>query len=92
MRKSLFAIAALLPVVAFAGFKYHDVQATVVSTDAKAHTITLKGDDGTEHTAKVEGKAASELANLKAGEKVTATCKDNDKGDHLAVTVIKANT
>lgn len=89
MRKFLIAAAAL-PLVATAGsYKYHDVAATVESTDAKAHTITLKGDDGHSHTAKVEGKAVDELAGVKAGDKVTVTCKDTDKGEHLAVTGIK---
>jgi hypothetical protein len=67
----------------------HEVTATVVSTDVKAHTITLKDDEGKETTAKCMGNAAKELSTVKSGEKVTCTCKDNAKGEHLGVIAIK---
>lgn len=89
MRKFLIA-AAVLPFAALAGnYKYHDAPVTVVSADMKAHTLTIKGDDGSTHTAPVEGNAMKELGNVKAGDKVTVTCKDTDKGEHLSVTEIK---
>ncbi len=68
--------------------KTHQVSAEVVSADTTKHTITIKGDDGTEKTAPVEGKAIAALKTVKAGEKVTLTCRDNAQGEHQAVTAI----
>lgn len=67
----------------------HDVTAEVVSINAEKKEITLKDDKGESHTAPVEGKAIAELKTVKAGEKVTVTCRDNEKGEHQAVTAIK---
>jgi hypothetical protein len=69
--------------------KTHEVTAEVVSVDAVKNTITLKGDKEN-HTAPVEGKAVASLKTVKAGDKVTVTCRDNEKGEHQAVTEIKA--
>src|SRR5215813_8214434 len=72
---------------AHAAMKTHDVTTEVVSVDTVKNTITLKGEkDNT--TAPVEGKALAQLKTVKAGEKVTVTCRDNDKGEHQAVTNI----
>ena len=71
--------------------KTHDVTTEVVSIDSVKHTITLKGEKENT-TAPVEGKALAHLKNIKAGEKVTVTCRDNEKGEHQAVTEIKAAT
>ena len=68
--------------------KTHQVTAEVVSIDTEKHTITLKGDTAN-NTAPVEGKALAALKTVKPGEKVTVTCRDNDKGEHQAVTEIK---
>lgn len=85
----ILAIAAL-PAAAFAGgFKYHDVNATFVSADAKAQMFTIKFDDGTTSTGKAEGEAIKQAAALKPGDKIAVTCKDNEKGEHLAATAIK---
>jgi len=65
--------------------KTHKVEAEVVSTDLAAKTITLKSETGDNKTAPVEGKAAAELKNVKAGEKWTLTCRDNEAGEHQAV-------
>lgn len=67
----------------------HDVTAEVVSTDVAKKEITIKDDKGESHTAPVEGKAVAELKTVKAGEKVTVTCRDDEKGAHKAVTSIK---
>jgi len=67
----------------------HQVSATVVSVDTKTHSITLKDDQGQEHTAPAMGNAIKEIATLKPGDKVTATCKDSEKGEHLGVVAIK---
>ena len=68
--------------------KTHEVTAEVVSVDTVKNTITLKGDKGN-NTAPVEGKAVASLKSIKTGEKVTVTCRDNEKGEHQAVTEIK---
>jgi hypothetical protein len=70
--------------------KTHDVTGAVVKTDATAKTITLDV-SGKEMTAKVEGDAVNQLKDVKAGDKVTATCRDDDKGAHQAITkIVKA--
>ena len=69
--------------------KAHDMNMTVVSMDAKAKMITLKDEKGENHTAPLLGKAVSEASGLKAGDKVVATCKDSDKGEHQGVMAIK---
>ena len=91
MRKAFLSLAiAVLPLAALAGtFKHHDVNATFVSADAKAHTFTVTLDDGSTSTGKAEGAAIKALAGLKAGDKISMTCKDNEKGEHLAATAIK---
>jgi hypothetical protein len=68
--------------------KTHKVEAEVVSTDAAAKTITIKSDTGENKTAPVEGKAIAELKTVKAGEKYTLTCRDNEAGEHQAVVAI----
>jgi hypothetical protein len=76
---------------ATAKMTHHKVAAEVVSVDAAKNTITIKTDKG-ENTAPVEGaKAQAELKSLKAGEKVTVTCRD-ENGEHKAVTAIKVGT
>lgn len=67
----------------------HEVNAEVVSTNAEKKELTIKDDKGESHTAPVEGKAIAELKTVKAGEKVTVTCRDNEKGEHQAITAIK---
>ena len=62
------------------------LEAEVVSADATAKTLTIKGDPN--KTVPVEGAAVAHLSHLKAGEKVKLTCRDNDKGEHQAITHI----
>jgi uncharacterized protein (UPF0333 family) len=71
-----------------AAVTHHDVAAEVVSVDAANRTLTLKMEKG-EQTVPVEGKAVASLKNVKAGEKITVTCKDVG-GEHKSVTAIKA--
>ena len=73
--------------VAKATMKTHKVEAEVVSTDLTAKTITIKGETENK-TAPVEGKAIAELKTVKAGEKYTLTCRDNEAGEHQAVVAI----
>ena len=69
--------------------KTHVVEAEVVSADATASTLTIKGEKENA-ILKVDASAASQLKALKTGEKVKLTCRDNDKGEHEAVTHIVA--
>lgn len=74
---------------AMAAGKTHQVKATVVSVDAEHNQITIKDETGAEKTAPCMDKAIEELKTVKAGDKVTLTCKDNEKGEHEGVTDIK---
>ena len=71
-----------------AAAKTHVVEAEVVSADATAKTLTIKGDPN--KTVAVDASAVSGLKSLKAGEKVKLTCRDNAAGDHEAITHITA--
>jgi FtsP/CotA-like multicopper oxidase with cupredoxin domain len=66
--------------------KTHVVEAEVVSADATAKTLTIKGDPN--KTVPVDAAAVASLKTVKAGEKVKLTCRDNDKGEHEAITHI----
>ena len=68
--------------------KNHDIQAEIVSVDVEKSTLTLKGEMANK-TVPVEGKAVAALKTVKAGDKLTLTCKDNEKGEHQAVVDIK---
>jgi len=81
--------AATKSAVKPATVKTHDVEAEVVSADTKASTLTIKGEKENA-ILKVDASAASQLKAVKAGEKVTLTCRDNDKGEHEAITHIVA--
>jgi tRNA threonylcarbamoyladenosine modification (KEOPS) complex Pcc1 subunit len=72
--------------VAEAG-KTHEVAAEVVSADTAKSTITIKGEKENV-TTPVDAKAASALKTVKAGDKVTLTCWDNAKGEHVKVVAI----
>ena len=82
------SFASLAMATAAFADKSHMVSGTVMSTDMMAHTITLKGKDGKASTAPVEGDALKQLGDVKAGDEVTVTCRDDDKGMHKAVTAI----
>ena len=68
--------------------KTHEVEAEIVSYDATAKTLTIKGTPDNK-TVPVEAKAVASVKDLKAGDKVTLICKDNDKGEHQAVAGVK---
>ena len=67
--------------------KTHEVTAEVVSVDAEKSTITIKGEKENK-TAPVDAKAAAVLKTVKPGDKVTLTCWDNAKGEHVKVVAI----
>ena len=85
----VLAVLAVPASTAFAGEKTHDVKGEVVSVDLTAHTLTFKDDTGANKTVPAMGKALDTLKTLKAGDKVTLTCTDNDKGEHQGVSAIK---
>ena len=71
--------------------KTHQVEAEVVSADANRHTITIKGEKENK-TVPVDKKALASLKTVKAGDKVTLTCWDNAKGEHVKITGIAKST
>jgi len=84
---ALLAAGAAFP--AFAGSMSHEVSGTVVAVDAAKNTLTIKGADGKDGTAPVEGEAQKMLGTLKPGDKIVVTCRDDEKGAHVAVSAIK---
>ncbi len=88
---ALFVAGLILGVSspAVAAGKTHQVKATVVSVDLEHNQITITDEKGEQKTAPVMDKAVEELKTVKAGDKVTLTCQDNDKGEHEGVTAIK---
>lgn len=68
--------------------KTHKVEAEVVSADVEKKTITFKF-EGAEKTAPVGPLAMYRLKKVKAGDKVTLTCRDDEKGEHQMITFIK---
>jgi hypothetical protein len=69
---------------------FHTVNAEVVSADAAKMTITFKA-DGAEKTAPVSVLAKNRLTQVKAGDKVTLSCKDVE-GQHVQVVSIRPAT
>jgi hypothetical protein len=88
---ALFVAGLILGVSspAVAAGKTHQMKATVVSIDVEHNQITITDEKGEQKTAPVMDKAVEELKTLKAGDKVTLTCQDNEKGEHEGVTAIK---
>jgi redox-sensitive bicupin YhaK (pirin superfamily) len=68
--------------------KTHEVVAEVVSFDANAKTLTVKGEKEN-MTVPVDEKALASVKALKAGEKATLICRDNEKGEHVAIAGVK---
>jgi hypothetical protein len=64
------------------------VSGTVVAVDTMANTLTIKSADGKTSTAPAEGAALKSLISLKPGQSVSATYRDSDSGEHLAVTAV----
>jgi hypothetical protein len=86
----LMAVLLVQVAPAVAMGKTHDVKGTVVAVNVEGKTITFKDDSGASVTAPVLDAAAGTLKNVKAGEYVTLTCQDNEKGEHEGITRIQA--
>lgn len=68
--------------------KTHEVEAEIVSYNADAKTLTIKGTPDN-MTVPVDAKAVASVKELKAGDKATLLCRDNEKGEHQAVAGVK---
>jgi hypothetical protein len=86
---SLSLALAFVAAPLWATERTHEVSTEVVSVDAKAHTITIKDEKGAAKTVPVLEHARGSLASLKAGDKVTLTCTDDEKGVHQGVSAIR---
>jgi hypothetical protein len=65
------------------------ISGTLVSVDAAAHTLTFTDPKDQKLTWKVEGKAASKLATLKAGQRLKISYSVDAKGAPKAVVGIR---
>lgn len=83
------AVAEEKKAEAKAAGKTHEVATEIVSVDATAKTVTIKGEAGSQ-TVPVQEKALAAVKDLKAGQKVTLICQDDEKGAHQAVAGVKA--
>ena len=81
------ALALATPVPAKG--KTHDMTAEVVSVDLAAKAITIKDETGENKTVPVLPSALESLETVKAGDQVSLTCQDNEKGEHQGVSAIK---
>jgi opacity protein-like surface antigen len=70
--------------------KSKTIDAEVVSADATAKTLTIKGDPN--KTLAVDASAVGSLKDLKSGDKIKLTCRQNDMGEAQAVTKITKET
>jgi hypothetical protein len=86
--KLLYALPAvgLLAVGSVSAGNPDRITGTVVGMDTSLHTVTLKSDKGVTATTPVEGAALDELGQLKVGETVGVTYRDNANGNREAVT------
>jgi hypothetical protein len=74
---------------AAAEVKTHDVAVEIVSVDAVAKTVTIKGEKANA-TMPVDEKGLAAVKELKAGQKATLICLDDAKGMHKAVVGVNA--
>ena len=65
----------------------HEVTAEIVAADLTHEKLTVRMGTS-EKTVPVEGKAIASLKSVKPGETVTLTCRDNEAGEHTAITAI----
>jgi len=67
----------------------HSVTGTVVSVNERAEMFTLKTAKGDTVVLKADADTASQLATLKAGERVKVSYK-NSQGDKIATKIVPA--
>ena len=70
--------------------KAHVVKGEFVSADLEKKSATIKLQSGESTTVPLDGKALTDVKELKAGQKVIVICKDDADGKHLAAISIKA--
>jgi Cu/Ag efflux protein CusF len=83
------AFAGASTTLVLAAEKTHEMTTQVVSVDLKAKTITIKDEKGENKTAPVLEQALESLKTVKAGDRVTLTCLDDENGQHKGVSGIK---
>ena len=88
----VLALPFATPALAGDKDKSHEVTAEVVSVDTDAKTITIKNEKGEASSAPVLEGALAALQTVKAGDKVTLTCLDDESGNHKGVIAIKVKT
>jgi hypothetical protein len=66
----------------------HEIEAEVVAFDAGTQTLTIKGTPDNK-TVPVDAAAIPQVRDLKPGQKVTLVCRDNEAGEHQAVSAVK---
>ncbi|MCM8815995.1 MAG: hypothetical protein NC913_00550 [Candidatus Omnitrophica bacterium] len=70
--------------------KVQKIEGTVVNVDTEKNTITIKKVDGSEITLKaIKPKIQEKIKNLKAGEKITVSCKESKREGMVLKNVIK---
>jgi hypothetical protein len=72
-----------------AAVKTHKLTGEVVTADATAKLLTVKGAKKNS-TFAVDAKAEASLASLKAGDKVTVSYQKNAQGEHVAFAIAPA--
>jgi hypothetical protein len=83
-----------LAIPAFPSFSgpTHDIFGQVVYTDVLAKTITVRVEKGVKMTLPVLAEAMESLKSVEAGDAVTLTCRENDKGGKEGVVEIQRNS
>jgi Cu/Ag efflux protein CusF len=64
--------------------KTHPVAVEVVSVDPDGKTLTVKGEKE-DMTMPVDPAGQAAVKDLKAGDKTTVICRDDAKGNHVAI-------
>lgn len=92
MRPSTALLAALLLAPGLAGaeqFTTHEVRAKFVGVDPSSRTLTVELEDGNHSTGPFEGDIAAAVKGIDSGDTVIVTCKDNQRGEHVAATKVR---
>ncbi len=85
---ALVVTALVMSTVALAA-KTHDVTGVIVSVDMEKKTLTFKSAEGKDVTVPVLAEGIESAKTVKAGDKVTLTCTDDDSGAHKGVSGVK---
>ena len=81
-------VAALVASTVALAAKTHDVQGEIVSVDLDGKSLTFKNAEGKAVTAPILPEGLPSAKTVKAGDKVTLTCTDDDAGNHKGVSAV----